>query len=112
MGVGQAGERQNRAVVLYRLVKLARSGPVILRPQGAAAREYSWRYVGLKTKLIFYCKEYNLLEIINRAHSFAIDLSNSPIALYSPNVHPDLSQHLGNNSLIEDGDNAKWETYR
>jgi hypothetical protein len=41
----------------------------------------------------------------------AIDLSNSPIALYSPNVYPDLSQHLGDSIIIEDGDSARWAIF-
>jgi hypothetical protein len=41
--------------------------------------------------MIFYSKEYDLLEIVNRAYIFGIDLNNSPIALYSPDVHADLS---------------------
>ena len=53
----------------------------------------------MKTKLIFYSKEAHLLDTLNRAHNFGIDVSNSPAALYSPAMSDDLAQHLGKISL-------------
>ena len=49
----------------------------------------------MKTKLIFYSKEAHLLDTLNRAHNFGIDISNAPAALYSPPMLDDLAQHLG-----------------
>lgn len=53
----------------------------------------------MKTKLIFYSKEAHLLDTLNRAHHFGIDVSNSPAALYSPPMLDDLAQHLGRLSV-------------
>lgn len=68
--------------------------------------------IGLKTKLIFYSREPYLIEIINRAALFGIDLNNSPIALYSSNVYPDLSEHLGPPILTQDGEALNLDSYR
>ena len=48
-----------------------------------------------KTKLIFYTQEQPFLEILNRAKTYGIDLSHISSALYSPDLHEDLAQHLG-----------------
>jgi hypothetical protein len=67
---------------------------------------------GLKSKLIFYSRESHLLEIINRAALFGIDLNQSPLALYSSNVHPDLSEHLGTPFPTQAGGTASWASWR
>ena len=56
-----------------------------------------------KTKLIFYTEEQQLTSLLHKAKFLGIDLSHVPSALYSPDLHEDLAQHLGTFRLRKDG---------
>jgi len=53
-----------------------------------------------KTKLIFYSPEEHYTRTIAKAKTVNIDLTGLPAAIYSPDLHEDLTQHLGNFLLI------------
>lgn len=68
--------------------------------------------VAPKVKLVFYAQECHFVDVIARAKSFGIDISLISSAIYSPDLHEDLAQHLGMNYLIKGGRSPFWVTYR
>ena len=51
------------------------------------------------------------METLHKAKMLGVDLSQVPSALYSPDLHEDLTQHLGMDQAIQGGDNRFWATY-